>query len=354
MVLDGKVILLTGGTGSMGRTFLRRALSGQAGKPKKIIVFSRDEAKQNTMRLEYLNRPRATDEVIYQNAKDILAFRIGDVRNYSDVVQALRGVDIVVNAAALKQVPTCEYFPEQALLTNCVGAQNIVRAIAEHKLPIETVVGVSTDKACKPINVMGMTKALQERIFITANLSAPWTRFVCVRYGNVLASRGSVVPLFHEQIRLGGPITITDQKMTRFLLDLEQAVDTVLAAIKDAKPGETFVPLVPSANIVNVARALVGNRKIEIKITGIRPGEKLHEALIGAEEAFRAYQVGSYYALRPMLPELVQSGVGGSALEGEYSSEFHVVGLTETAELLDRHGLLDSEEAAQTIHRQAG
>lgn len=338
----------------MGRTFLRRALSGVAGTPKKIILFSRDEAKQHDMRLRILNRTIATDEVIYRNAKDILTYHIGDIRSYEDVCSAINGVDIVVNAAALKQVPTCEYFPHQALLTNCQGAQNIVRAIVENDYPVETVVGVSTDKACKPINVMGMTKALQERIFIAGNIAAPETRFVCVRYGNVLASRGSVIPLFHEQIRTGGPITITHENMTRFLLDLEQAVDTVLAAIEHAKPGETFIPRAPSANIVNVARALVGDRKIEIKITGIRPGEKLHESLIGAEEAQRAYQTGDYYALCPMLPELNQRTKGDGSLKSEYSSEFDVIGLKETKLLLNRFQLLEPTEAAATILRQAG
>ena len=146
----------------------------------------------------------------------------------------LREVNIVINAAAMKQVPTCEYFPFEAVRTNIEGAENIVRAIQEHSLPVETVVGVSTDKACKPVNTMGLTKAIQERIFVQANMRSPWTRFVCVRYGNVLASRGSVIPLFHEQIKRGGPVTITTSDMTRFLLSLDEAVDTVFAAIREA------------------------------------------------------------------------------------------------------------------------
>ncbi|MES2966000.1 MAG: polysaccharide biosynthesis protein, partial [Bdellovibrionota bacterium] len=161
----------------MGKTFVRRVLAGELGTPKKVIVMSRDEAKQHYMRMEYLHMNAATDEVIYRNFQNTLEFRIGDVRNYADVCAALRNVDIVINAAALKQVPTCEYFPEQAILTNCSGASNIVRAIGEHQFPIETVLGVSTDKACKPVNVMGMTKAIQERIFISANIANPTTRF---------------------------------------------------------------------------------------------------------------------------------------------------------------------------------
>src|SRR5215813_5988807 len=159
MTLEGKTILVTGGTGSMGKTFVRRALSGELGMPKKIIVMSRDEAKQHDMRLSYLHRWAATDEVIYRNFLQTLEFRIGDVRDYADVCSAIRDADIVVNAAALKQVPSCEYFPTQAVLTNCIGASNIVRAIQENELAVETVVAVSTDKACKPVNVMGMSKA---------------------------------------------------------------------------------------------------------------------------------------------------------------------------------------------------
>jgi UDP-glucose 4-epimerase len=180
----------------------------------------------------------------------------------------------------LKQVPTCEYFPVQALQTNCLGAYNITRAIEENNYPVETVVGISTDKACKPVNVMGMTKSIQERIFIAANIMVPKTRFICVRYGNVLASRGSVIPLFQEQIRNGGPVTITVAEMTRFLLSLDQAVDTVFAAVRRADPGDTYIPGAPSATVLNIARALIGERKIETVVTGIRPGEKIHEILV--------------------------------------------------------------------------
>ena len=227
MIFDGKRILVTGGTGSMGKTFVRRVLTGELGTPRKLIVFSRDEGKQHDMRVDYLHRRKAaTDEIVYRNFMNVLEFRIGDVRSYGDLVSAMRDADMVVHAAALKQVPTCEYFPGQAIMTNCLGAMNIVQAIQDHKLPIETVIAISTDKACKPVNVMGMTKALQERVIMSANILSPATRFIGVRYGNVLASRGSVIPLFHDQIRSGGPITITDGRMTRFLLSLNDAVDT--------------------------------------------------------------------------------------------------------------------------------
>jgi UDP-glucose 4-epimerase len=219
----------------------------------------------------------------------------------------------VVNAAALKQVPTCEYFPMQAIATNCLGASNIVRAIEENAYPVESVVAISTDKACKPVNVMGMSKSLQERIFIAANVLNRKTRFVCVRYGNVLASRGSVIPLFHDQIRNGGPVTITVPDMTRFLLSLDQAVDTVFTALKEAAPGETYVPNAPSATVENIAKALIGKRSVEMKLVGIRPGEKMHEIMVSEEEAHHCVKRGNYYAILPMLPELAARSSASSA-----------------------------------------
>ncbi len=343
-LLDGKRILVTGGTGSLGKVFVRRLLSGQSGLPQKIVVFSRDEAKQHFMRLEYQNSVAGTDETIFNNFKQRLEFRIGDVRDYSSVSRALQNIDIVVNAAALKQVPSCEYFPVEALRTNVIGAENIVRAISENKLPVETVVGVSTDKACKPVNVMGMTKALQERVFISGNLDCPKTRFICVRYGNVLASRGSVIPLFHEQIRKGGPVTITTADMTRFLLSLGRAVDTILAAIEHAEPGETFIPRVPAALMTDVADALIGDRKIEKLIIGLRPGEKIHEILISDEEAVRSVEKHGYYAIKPMLPELDKTPVKKGALTKEYSSGNVTLSLAETLKLLKEHNLMVDQD----------
>ncbi|NBO39894.1 NAD-dependent epimerase/dehydratase family protein, partial [bacterium] len=247
MYLDNKRVLITGGTGSLGKVLTRRILSGQMGTPQSVVVFSRDEAKQHEMRMDYLNRRSVTEEVMYHNFERKLQFRIGDVRDFHSVAQALTNIDIVFNAAALKQVPACEYFPYEAVRTNIEGAENIVRAIKELRLEVETVVAISTDKACKPTNVMGMTKAIQERIFLTANIDCPKTRFVAVRYGNVLASRGSVVPLFLDQIDAGGPITITEKNMTRFLLTLDQAVDTVFEAMQFAEAGETYIPKIKAA-----------------------------------------------------------------------------------------------------------
>lgn len=268
MNLDNKRILITGGTGSLGQTLVKRLLKCENGRPASVTVFSRDEAKQHYMRLSYLHREHATDEVIYENSQKMLQFSIGDVRDYSSILRALRNSDIVFNAAALKQVPTCEYYPFEAVQTNVNGAQNIVRAIRENNLPVEAVVGISTDKACKPVNVMGLTKALQERIFLEANRDNPDTKFVCVRYGNVIASRGSIVPLFVEQIGKGGPVTITLEEMTRFMLSLERAVDTVLAALTEGRAGETYIPQVPAAKVTDIARALMPDgREPEIHST---------------------------------------------------------------------------------------
>jgi UDP-glucose 4-epimerase len=343
-IFERKTVLITGGTGSLGKVLVRRLLSGDAGTPKKIIVFSRDEAKQHFMRVEYQHKKRVTDEIIYHNFEQLLEFRIGDVRDYHALCSALKGADIVINAAALKQVPSCEYFPFEAVQTNITGAQNMVMAIRENGFNVDIVVGVSTDKACKPVNVMGMTKAIQERVFVSANITVPSTRFVCVRYGNVLASRGSVIPLFHEQIRNGGPVTITTSDMTRFLLPLERAVDTVFAAIEGANPGETYVPSVPAARIVDVAKAMIGDRDIELVYTGIRPGEKVHEVMVSSEEGWHTYERDGYYVIKPLLPELVKDEPGLKPRDKQYSSADSLMTVQQTAELLERYGLMVDRE----------
>jgi len=349
MIFEQKSILVTGGTGSMGKTLVHRLLRGELGTPRKVIVFSRDEAKQHDMRMSYLHQLVATDEVIYRNFMNVLEFRIGDVRDYAAVCAAVKDADVVINAAALKQVPTCEYFPLQAILTNCIGPSNIVRAIEENGYPVHSVVSISTDKACKPVNVMGMTKAIQERIVTAANILNAKTRFISVRYGNVLASRGSVIPLFHDQIRNGGPVTVTVPEMTRFLLTLHQAVDTVFEALRSAAPGETYVPNAPSATVLNIAKALIGNQDIAIRVTGIRPGEKMHEIMVSEEEIHHCARRGDYYVIRPMLPELRTADEPGSAaLTKEFSSEDRVLSLEETTALLARHCLrLEDVDPAQ-------
>lgn len=354
-MLTDKTVLITGGTGSLGQVLIRRLLSGEMGQPKKIIVFSRDEAKQHYLRLEYLNRNVTTDEVIYNNFKRMLEFRIGDIRDFHSISSALRGVDIVFNTAALKQVPSCEYFPYEAVSTNITGPENIVRAIRELNLPVETVVGISTDKACKPVNVMGMTKAIQERIFIRANLDLPNTRIICVRYGNVLASRGSVIPLFLDQISQGGPITITTQDMTRFLLSLNQAVDTIFEAVRSGNRGETYIPRIPSAKVTDIASVLIGNKEIDVVVTGIRPGEKIHEILVSEEEANRTIERGNHYVILPILPELLTSvSETQRLLKKEYSSADSIMNPEEVRDNLRHHGLLmedDKKSADRVINR---
>ena len=341
-VFRGQRVLITGGTGSLGKTLVRELLAGTYGLPEKVVVFSRDEAKQHFMRVAFATAKHPTDEVIYDNFRRLLTFRIGDVRNFASLCAALRDIDLVVNAAALKQVPSCEYFVNEACLTNIAGPSNIIRAIEENRLPVHTVVGVSTDKACLPVNAMGMTKALQERMFISGNITCPGTRFICVRYGNVLASRGSVIPLFREQIAAGGPVTITTPDMTRFLLPLSHAVTTIATAIRSARPGETYIPKISSALIANVAKAMIGDQKIEMKVTGIRPGEKIHELMISPEEGVRAYDRGAFYAVAPMLPELQQPE--DAAPRGRaYGSNDDVMDYPRTEAMLREHRLLPGQ-----------
>jgi FlaA1/EpsC-like NDP-sugar epimerase len=341
-LLDDKKVVVTGGTGSLGQVLTRRLLEGQMGLPRQVVVFSRSEALQHAMRLSFQHRRVATDDIVYAEERhQRLVFRIGDVRDFGAVADALRDADVVFHAAAMKQVPACEYHPMEAVRTNIDGANNVVRAIRDLRLPVETVVGVSTDKACKPVNVMGMTKAVQERILVDANLHSEGTRFIVARYGNVIASRGSVVPLFREQIARGGPITLTTREMTRFLLSLEEAVDLIFAALGEARPGETYVPRVPAARIVDLAAAMAGERRIEMQYTGIRPGEKVHEVLVSEEEASRTSVRGEHLVIGPILPELREDHAEEAFDRREFSSADEVVEGEDLRALLDRHGVLD-------------
>jgi FlaA1/EpsC-like NDP-sugar epimerase len=336
--LTGKRVLVTGGTGSLGRVLIRRILTGELGHPEEVTVFSRDEVKQHEMRLAHMNRAAATDDVVFEPAR--LHFRIGDVRDMRSLSAALRTSDIVFHAAALKQVPACEYAPAEAIQTNVMGAENLTAAIREQELDVEAVIGVTTDKACKPVNVLGMTKALQERILSRANLDPGPTRFLTARYGNVLASRGSVVPLFHEQIRNGGPVTITTTEMTRFLISLDDAVDTVFAALTEGEPGETYVPRAPAARITDLADALIGDRQIRTEVIGVRPGEKTHEVLVSEEEAPRTVVRGDFLAIAPILPELRRETTGTEAFgAGEYSSADGLLDAGQVRDLLARNQL---------------
>ncbi len=340
-MLTNKNLVVFGGTGSLGKLLVQRLLAGECGKPNKLLVVSRDEAKQHYMRLELQQLAVSTEEVIYHNYERIVQFHIGDIRDYSSVRTTMRDADFVFNAAALKQVPTCEYFPYEAVQTNINGPENIARAIRENRLPVKAVVGVSTDKACKPINVMGMTKAIQERIYGRANLDCPDTRFICVRYGNVLASRGSVIPLFQEQIARGGPLTITTNEMTRFLLGLDKAVDTIFAALSHGQRGEIFVPKIPAARMRDVAEVMIANHNVVIVEIGIRPGEKLHEVLVSEEESFRTTERNGYYVILPMLPELQPATFVPCGLNGKsYNSQYDNMSRAQLHLLLDEYGLL--------------
>lgn len=321
VTLDGKRVLVTGGTGSLGRRVVTRLLSGRCGNPARVTVLSRDEAKQHHMRLRLRHARAATDEVIFKDLEARLAFRIGDVRDEATMIDAVRNADLIVHAAALKQVPTCEYFPIEAVRTNILGSSALVAAVRTAGAHVEAVVGISTDKACKPVNVMGMTKALMERVLIEANVGCPRTRFICVRYGNVIASRGSVVPLFLDQVARGGPVTVTRPDMTRFLVTREEAVDAVIAALTSGRRGEIYVPKMGSARMLDVAQAIIGDRDIPVRYVGMRPGEKVHEVIVSEEECTRTAVRGDYYVIAPMLPECATEEPVTSALTREYSSQ---------------------------------
>jgi UDP-N-acetylglucosamine 4,6-dehydratase/5-epimerase len=283
MNLDDKVVLVTGGTGSFGRLFARTILGRY--KPRKLIIFSRDELKQSEMSRDF-------------SAPNVRYF-IGDVRDRDRLQRAVRGVDVVVHAAALKQVPACEYNPFEAVKTNVVGAQNVIEAAIDHGVP--RVLAISTDKAVNPVNLYGATKLCAEKLFVQGNSYSGerGTRFSCARYGNVVGSRGSVIPLFLEQ-RKSGAITVTDQRMTRFWITLQQGVDFVLQCLSVMEGGEIFVPKIPSMRILDLVRAIAPDA--EIQITGIRPGEKLHEVLVSEDEAHHTVEFESHYMVKPLHP----------------------------------------------------
>jgi len=276
-----KVILITGGTGSFGKKFIKILLTEK--QPKKIIIFSRDELKQHEMRVAGYDHPT-------------LRYFIGDVRDRERLLRAMHGVDIVIHAAALKQVPACEYNPMEAVKTNIIGTSNVLEAALD--AGVSKVLALSTDKAVSPANLYGGTKLVAEKLVIQSNAYAAGssTRYSCVRYGNVVGSRGSVVPLFLKQ-RASGKITITDDRMTRFWLSLEQGVHFVMTCIEQMEGGEVFVPKIPSTKVIDLARAIAPNAQIDI--IGIRPGEKLHEDLLSADEARHTIELQNMYVVQP-------------------------------------------------------
>lgn len=276
-----KIVLVTGGTGSFGKKFVKIMLAEY--HPSKLIVFSRDELKQHEMRLSGFDHPS-------------LRYFIGDVRDQERLRRAMHGVDIVVHAAALKQVPACEYNPMEAVKTNILGSSNVIEAALDAN--IESVLALSTDKAVNPVNLYGATKLAAEKLFIQSNAYAGGmaTRFSCVRYGNVAGSRGSVIPMFLRQ-RDFGKLTITDKRMTRFWISLEQGVRFVIRCIEHMHGGEVFVPRLPSIKIIDLARAIAP--EAELEVIGIRPGEKLHEVLIHEDEARSTVELSDMYVVQP-------------------------------------------------------
>lgn len=281
-MFEDKVLLITGGTGSFGNAVLNRFLHSDF---KEIRIFSRDEKKQEDMRIALQN--------------DKVKFHIGDVRDYDSVDDVVRGADYIFHAAALKQVPSCEFYPMEAIKTNVLGAENVLRAAITHG--VSRCVVLSTDKAVYPVNAMGLSKAMMEKVMVAkARLSETSKTVVCAtRYGNVMASRGSVIPLFLDQIRKGKPLTVTDPAMTRFLMSLEESVDLVLYAFQHARPGDIFVQKAPASTVGDLAQAVreLLNAKSDIKIIGTRHGEKLYESLVSREEMLRAEDMGDYYRI---------------------------------------------------------
>ncbi len=280
-----KTLMITGGTGSFGNAVLNRFLETDIGE---IRIFSRDEKKQDDMRHEYQAKmPQAANKI---------KFYIGDVRDLQSVRGAMTGVDYIFHAAALKQVPSCEFFPMEAVRTNVIGTDNVLTAAIE--AGVESVICLSTDKAAYPINSMGMTKAIEEKVAIAKSRMSGKTKICCTRYGNVMCSRGSVIPLWIDQIRAGNPITVTEPSMTRFIMSLEEAVDLVLFAFEHGENGDLLIKKAPACTIQTQAEAvceLFGGKKEEIKVIGIRHGEKMFETLLTNEECAKAVDMGDFY-----------------------------------------------------------
>ena len=327
-MFQGKTLLITGGTGSFGNFILRRFLDSDLSE---IRIFSRDEKKQDDMRKKY-NNPK-------------LKFYIGDVRDYHSVLNAVRGVDFIYHAAALKQVPSCEFHPLEAVKTNVLGTENVLEAAIN--CGVKRVVCLSTDKAVYPINAMGISKAMMEKIAVAKSRSSNSTVINITRYGNVMASRGSVIPFFIRQIRAGQPITVTDPNMTRFMMTLDDAADLVLFAFEHGQPGEIFVQKAPAATIEVLVTALTGLLKVPahpIVTIGTRHGEKLYEVLLSREEVAAAQDLGDYYCVPPDLRDLnygkfIDQGEVKISGAAEYSSHNTT-----------RLGILDMQAMLMKLH----
>jgi UDP-N-acetylglucosamine 4,6-dehydratase/5-epimerase len=308
-MFKNKILLIAGGTGSFGNAVLKRFLTTDI---KEIRIFSRDELKQDDMRQLYNN--------------DKLKFYIGDVRDKNSIDDAMRGVDYVFHAAALKQVPSCEFYPMQAVKTNIIGTENLLNSAIN--AGVKKVIALSTDKAVYPINAMGISKAMMERVVVSKGRNVKSATIVCTRYGNVMASRGSVIPLFIDQIKNGKPITITDPNMTRFMMSLDQAVDLVLFAFENGESGDIFVQKSPAATVellANTMKSILGRPDHEVRTIGTRHGEKLYETLLTKEEMVKAIDMGEYYRIPADTRDLnynkfVEDGEEVVTQAGEYHS----------------------------------
>jgi UDP-N-acetylglucosamine 4,6-dehydratase len=334
--LKAKHILVTGGTGSFGHQIVKELLHFE---PESIYIYSRDEKKQYDMAMSYPGRK-------------VLKFNIGDVRDLERTKEAMRGIDIVFNAAALKQVPNCEYAPFEAVETNIIGANNVRRAAIE--AGVQIVVSISTDKAVKPVNVMGMTKAIQERIMLDPTYTSGQTKFLCVRYGNVLGSRGSVVPLFFDYIQKKLPLPITHPDMTRFQLTLKEAVQLVLWAIVKGESGDLWVQKMPAARIPDLGQALAygltRKKDYPLKIIGMRPGEKMHEVLVSEEEMWRATELEKYYLIPSWAKSQDKNGTGNIKVSEYSSAVTHRLTQEEILKMLESDGWFGPGAKAKAVH----
>ena len=307
--LDGKVILITGGTGSFGRRFVETVLTRC--QARKVIIYSRDELKQSEMVADLAER-------FGPDKMSTLRFFLGDVRDRERLILATRGVDVIIHAAAMKQVPAAEYNPSECIHTNIMGAENVVWACLTNR--VKQVIALSTDKACNPINLYGATKLASDKTFVAAyNLAGDiGTRFSVVRYGNVVGSRGSVAPLFQRLIARGAEeLPITDPRMTRFWITLNEGVEFVLSSLSMMTGGEVFVPKIPSMKMTDLAAAMAPN--LPIKVVGVRPGEKLHEMMISADDARSTIDLGDRYAIEPAFVEYTRNGLTGTPLPEGFS-----------------------------------
>ncbi len=330
-MLADRIVLITGGTGSFGNAVLRRLLTTSV---RQVRIFSRDEKKQEDMRIAL--------------GDDRVKFYIGDVRNRDSLVEAMRGVDFVFHAAALKQVPSCEFYPMEAVLTNVLGTENVLTAALETR--VQRVVFLSTDKAVYPVNAMGVSKAMAEKLVVAKSrtVAEGGTIFCCTRYGNVMGSRGSVIPLFVKQLSGGQPVTVTDPNMTRFLMSLEDSVDLVLHAFEHGQQGDIFIQKAPASTIGDLAQAVMEmlGKTVAVRVIGTRHGEKLHETLLSREEFARAEVRDQYYRVRADDRDLnyrkffVEGEKRISAVDDYTSENTHRLSIPEIKELIQKYDLL--------------